>query len=123
MFPIRDHNPSGRTPYVTIALIAINILVFLGYFLPHAGAGGIKAWASRICLLSRGRSRASRLATKSARRRASSLTTLFMPNACAASASPAPCVLIHPSGEYAKIKKLSASQGSACDLGGGDCRV
>ena len=32
MFPIRDHNPSGRTPYVTIALIAINILVFLGYF-------------------------------------------------------------------------------------------
>lgn len=33
MFPIRDHNPSGRTPYVTIALIAVNILVFLGYFL------------------------------------------------------------------------------------------
>ncbi len=32
MFPIRDHNPSGKTPYVTIALIAINILVFLGYF-------------------------------------------------------------------------------------------
>jgi membrane associated rhomboid family serine protease len=32
MFPIRDHNPSGRTPYVTIALIAINILVFLAYF-------------------------------------------------------------------------------------------
>lgn len=33
MFPIRDHNPSGTTPYVTIALIAINVLVFLGYFL------------------------------------------------------------------------------------------
>jgi len=32
MFPIRDHNPSGKTPYVTIALIAINILVFLSYF-------------------------------------------------------------------------------------------
>jgi membrane associated rhomboid family serine protease len=32
MFPIRDHNPSGKTPYVTIALIAINILVFLLYF-------------------------------------------------------------------------------------------
>ena len=32
MFPIRDHNPSGRTPYVTFGLIAINILVFLGYF-------------------------------------------------------------------------------------------
>ncbi|WP_370227689.1 rhomboid family intramembrane serine protease [Cognatishimia sp.] len=29
MFPIRDHNPSGRTPYVTYALIAINIVVFL----------------------------------------------------------------------------------------------
>ena len=33
MFPIRDHNPSGRTPYVTIALIAMNILVFCGYWL------------------------------------------------------------------------------------------
>ena len=32
MFPIRDHNPSGRTPFVTMALIAINIAVFLGYF-------------------------------------------------------------------------------------------
>ena len=29
MFPIRDHNPSTRTPYVTYALIAANILVFL----------------------------------------------------------------------------------------------
>ncbi len=33
MFPIRDHNPSGRTPFVTISLIVVNILVFLGYFL------------------------------------------------------------------------------------------
>ena len=32
MFPIRDHNPSGRTPFVTYALIAINMLVFLGYW-------------------------------------------------------------------------------------------
>lgn len=32
MFPIRDHNPSGRTPYVTYALIAINIAVFLSYW-------------------------------------------------------------------------------------------
>ncbi|MBY5932007.1 rhomboid family intramembrane serine protease [Tateyamaria omphalii] len=31
MFPIRDHNPSGRTPYVTYALMAVNILVFLSY--------------------------------------------------------------------------------------------
>ena len=28
MFPIRDHNPSGRTPYVTYGLIAANVLVF-----------------------------------------------------------------------------------------------
>ncbi|MDR9394388.1 MAG: rhomboid family intramembrane serine protease [Roseovarius sp.] len=32
MFPIRDHNPSSTTPYVTYALIAINIVVFLGYW-------------------------------------------------------------------------------------------
>ncbi len=29
MFPIRDHNPSARTPYVTIALIVANVAVFL----------------------------------------------------------------------------------------------
>ena len=33
MFPIRDHNPSGRTPFVTYALIAANVVVFLGYWL------------------------------------------------------------------------------------------
>lgn len=32
MLPIRDHNPSGRTPYVTYTLIALNILIFLSYF-------------------------------------------------------------------------------------------
>lgn len=32
MFPIRDHNPSNRTPFVTWALIAINVVVFLSYF-------------------------------------------------------------------------------------------
>lgn len=32
MFPIRDHNPSTRTPYVTYALIALNAIVFLSYF-------------------------------------------------------------------------------------------
>jgi membrane associated rhomboid family serine protease len=36
MFPIRDHNPSQRTPYVTYALIAANVLVFLLY-LPLLG--------------------------------------------------------------------------------------
>ncbi len=32
MFPIRDHNPSTRTPYVTYGLIAANILIFLSYW-------------------------------------------------------------------------------------------
>ncbi len=29
MFPIRDHNPSGRIPYVTYVLIAANVAIFL----------------------------------------------------------------------------------------------
>ena len=32
MFPIRDHNPSEKTPYVTYALIAVNVLVFVSYW-------------------------------------------------------------------------------------------
>ena len=32
MFPIRDHNPSQRTPYVTYALIAANVVMFLMTF-------------------------------------------------------------------------------------------
>lgn len=32
MFPFRDHNPSSRTPFVTWALIAINVAIFFGYF-------------------------------------------------------------------------------------------
>ena len=31
MFPIRDHNPSGRTPYVVYTLIAANTLIFFAY--------------------------------------------------------------------------------------------
>ena len=31
MFPIRDHNPSGRTPYVTYLLMTANILIFFSY--------------------------------------------------------------------------------------------
>ncbi len=31
MFPLRDHNPSGQTPYITWALIAINVTIFLSY--------------------------------------------------------------------------------------------
>ncbi|SMY10369.1 rhomboid family intramembrane serine protease [Flavimaricola marinus] len=29
MFPIRDHNPSRHTPYVTYALIALNVAIYL----------------------------------------------------------------------------------------------
>lgn len=37
MFPIRDHNPSERTPFVTWGLIAINVVIFLLYF-PSIGS-------------------------------------------------------------------------------------
>lgn len=30
--PFRDHNPSERVPYVTLALIALNVLIFVGGF-------------------------------------------------------------------------------------------
>lgn len=33
MFPIRDHNPSGRVAYVTYALVLGNIGIFLSYWL------------------------------------------------------------------------------------------
>lgn len=36
MFPIRDHNPSQRTPYVTYALILANVAMFL-LTLPNTG--------------------------------------------------------------------------------------
>ncbi len=32
MFPIRDHNPSGRRPYVTYGLIVANFVIFLSYW-------------------------------------------------------------------------------------------
>lgn len=37
MFPIRDHNPSERTPYVVYALIAANVAVYL-LQLPYMGS-------------------------------------------------------------------------------------
>lgn len=36
MFPIRDHNPSERVPFVTYALVVMNALVFL-YMWPLYG--------------------------------------------------------------------------------------
>ena len=32
MFPLRDHNPTGKTPYVTYALMMANIIVFFSYW-------------------------------------------------------------------------------------------
>ncbi|SLN61842.1 Rhomboid protease GluP [Pseudoruegeria aquimaris] len=51
MFPIRDHNPSQRPPVVTLALIAANVLIFLGYWGlladPFATAAFYDRWAMR----------------------------------------------------------------------------
>ncbi|MBL4629170.1 MAG: rhomboid family intramembrane serine protease [Roseicyclus sp.] len=38
MFPIRDHNPSERMPFITWGLIAINTVVFLSYFPAISGS-------------------------------------------------------------------------------------
>ncbi|MEM9726657.1 MAG: rhomboid family intramembrane serine protease [Pseudomonadota bacterium] len=32
MFPLRDHNPSRRVPFVTWTLIALNVAIFAAYF-------------------------------------------------------------------------------------------
>jgi len=32
MFPIRDHNPSGRVAYVTYGLLIANVIIFLSYW-------------------------------------------------------------------------------------------
>ncbi|MDD8022489.1 MAG: rhomboid family intramembrane serine protease, partial [Paracoccaceae bacterium] len=39
MFPIRDHNPSSRTPYVTWGIIVLNIALFV---LTMPGIGGME---------------------------------------------------------------------------------
>ena len=47
MFPIRDHNPSERTPYVTIGLIFPNVVMFL---LTMRWAGGMVELWERLAL-------------------------------------------------------------------------
>jgi membrane associated rhomboid family serine protease len=59
MFPIRDHNPSERIPYVTYALLAANIAIFLSYWPFLSGdARGLAAfwdvWAMRPVEVSQG---------------------------------------------------------------------
>ena len=43
MFPFRDHNHSGRTPFVTYALIVMNVLIFLTYWTELDNAGYMNA--------------------------------------------------------------------------------
>ena len=47
MFPLRDHNPSRGTPFVTWALIALNVAIFASYFtMPQAGVERVfDTWA------------------------------------------------------------------------------
>jgi membrane associated rhomboid family serine protease len=51
MFPIRDHNPSERTPFVTYTLIAINVLVFASYFGLFADEARLAAFLDRWALI------------------------------------------------------------------------
>ena len=51
MFPLRDHNPAGRTPYVTYALIVANVAMFL-YCLPLYGdEAAMSAFLDRYALI------------------------------------------------------------------------
>lgn len=60
MFPIRDHNPSRGTPWVTWGLIALNVAVFLSYWglfaQPARLAGFFELWALEPAEIATGRS-------------------------------------------------------------------
>ncbi|MFA5106730.1 MAG: rhomboid family intramembrane serine protease [Patescibacteria group bacterium] len=47
MIPLRDHNPSGKTPYVTYGLICVNVAVFV-YMLTLGS--GVDAFIGRYAL-------------------------------------------------------------------------
>ena len=51
MFPIRDHNPSSRTPFVTYALIAANVLVLLYQWTISGSDPTISEFISRWALI------------------------------------------------------------------------
>lgn len=50
MFPLRDYNPSSRTPLVTRGLIAVNIAVFI-YQLSRLASGGEQAYVALVMQL------------------------------------------------------------------------
>ncbi len=51
MFPIRDHNPSGRTPFVTYALIVINVVVFISNWHLHQSPRALYAFYADFALV------------------------------------------------------------------------
>ena len=51
MFPIRDHNPSQRTPYVTYTLIALNIAFFLYTLTLESNPRALNAFYSQWALI------------------------------------------------------------------------
>lgn len=53
MFPIRDHNPSTRTPYVTYAIIFLNVAIFMSYFTKLGSPSEIGAIYSNWALVPR----------------------------------------------------------------------
>lgn len=50
MFPIRDHNPSGRTPYVVYTLVLLNVAIFLTYTVVLSGNGSLGAFYDQWAL-------------------------------------------------------------------------
>lgn len=51
MFPIRDHNPSERTPFVTYGLMALNTLVFLATLPMFADAAQLRGFLNEWALI------------------------------------------------------------------------
>lgn len=51
MFPIRDHNPSEKTPYVTYVLIAVNVLVFVSYWPLFADPRALNAFFGSYAMI------------------------------------------------------------------------
>lgn len=49
MIPIRDHNPSGSTPYITYIILGINILVFI--YMLTLSTFGLEAFVSRFAVI------------------------------------------------------------------------
>ncbi len=48
MFPLKDHNPSGRVPIINYFLIGLNILVFIYMF--SLGSSGLEEFIDRFAL-------------------------------------------------------------------------